>query len=294
LQHVVCIVAALLCRTVVAQPVEVKLFFNIPAHGAELALKAFSEQSGKGVIMNTNTVDGIHTNHMEGHFAPPEALQRMLAGTGLVATLDERSDAFVVHRAESARPPPLSSSSDPTSPDSKNPPKPMKTNKPTTQNKLIALLTGWLALTSVPTINGQTTDPAAAAQNAGAIAGRVLNATNGNYVERARVAVEGTGLETFTDEAGFYRLTRVPAGTVKVKVFFTGLVTQTSEVAVSEGRTIVHDITLEGFQKSGTAGGAVVKLGGVCRHCVPGDGRRGARDQRSALRAEPRRGGGGG
>ncbi|MBM3855471.1 MAG: hypothetical protein FJ399_20335, partial [Verrucomicrobia bacterium] len=129
----------------------------------------------------------------------------------------------------------------------------MNTNKPATQSKFIALLTGWLALAFAPA--------ALAQQQAGAISGRVSNATNGNYVEKARVAVEGTTLETFTDEAGFYRLDRVPAGTAKVRAFFTGLVTHTADVVVAAGQTATHDIVLEGFQKPGVAGGEVVKLG---------------------------------
>ena len=43
-----------------------------------------------------------------------------------------------------------------------------------------------------------------AAQTAGSgtIEGRVLNATNGSYLGNARVVVEGTSLQTFTDAAG--------------------------------------------------------------------------------------------
>ena len=49
---------------------------------------------------------------------------------------------------------------------------------------------------------------------AGTIEGRVLNTRNGEYLEKARVTVEGTRFETFTDATGVYRLNNVPAGTV--------------------------------------------------------------------------------
>lgn len=93
-------IMALLCQAAVAQRSGLRCAFNIPAQGAETAMKAFSEQSGKGVIMNANTVEGIRTNRLKGTFTPLEALQHLLAGTGLVATLDEKSGAFVVHRKD--------------------------------------------------------------------------------------------------------------------------------------------------------------------------------------------------
>lgn len=57
---------------------------------------------------------------------------------------------------------------------------------------------------------------------AGTIEGRVTNPGGDEYLERARVTVEGGAAETFTDSAGFYRLTNVPAGAVRVKHFSRG------------------------------------------------------------------------
>ena len=51
--------------------------------------------------------------------------------------------------------------------------------------------------------------------SSGTIEGRVLNTRNGEYLENARVTVDGTGLEAFTDSSGQYRLTNVPAGPAK-------------------------------------------------------------------------------
>jgi iron complex outermembrane receptor protein len=79
----------------------------------------------------------------------------------------------------------------------------------------------------------------------GTVEGRVLNLRNGEYLERARVTVEGTGLETFTDASGQYRLTNVPAGSARVRVFFTGLDVQTATVAVIGGATVQRDFNME-------------------------------------------------
>ncbi len=78
----------------------------------------------------------------------------------------------------------------------------------------------------------------------GTIEGRVANGRTGEYVERARVSVEGTTLETFTDNGGQYRLTNVPAGTARVRVFFTGAEPVTTSVVVATGGIARRDFEL--------------------------------------------------
>lgn len=92
----------------------------------------------------------------------------------------------------------------------------------------------------------------------GTIEGRILNARSGDYVENARVTVEGTALETFSDSAGAYRLTNVPAGTARVTTLFSGMPQWTTSVAVTAGGVVQHDITLAAPGAKGD--GAVVKL----------------------------------
>ena len=95
--------------------------------------------------------------------------------------------------------------------------------------------------------------PAADGTPDGIIEGRVSNAGSGEYLERARITVEGTLLETFSDTSGNYRLVNVPSGVAKVKAFYTGLGTQTAEVRVAPGQTAQHDIAFSGE-------GGVIKL----------------------------------
>ena len=79
-----------------------------------------------------------------------------------------------------------------------------------------------------------------AAQNpaTGSIEGRVFDAGRGGYLERARLTLEGTTQEAFSDSSGYYRFTGVPAGRTQVKVFFTGLLAQTATVNVAAGATL--------------------------------------------------------
>ena len=85
----------------------------------------------------------------------------------------------------------------------------------------------------------------------GTIEGRVINTRTGEYVETARITVAGTRLETFSDSSGQYRLTNVPAGTVTLNAFFTGLDPQTETLTVAPGATVQRNFSL---------GSAIVKL----------------------------------
>lgn len=78
----------------------------------------------------------------------------------------------------------------------------------------------------------------------GVVVGRVFNPSSGEYLEKARLTVEGTPLETFSETGGYYRLSGIPAGTVRVGAFYTGLAPQFDDVVVAAGTTVEHDIKL--------------------------------------------------
>ena len=64
----------------------------------------------------------------------------------------------------------------------------------------------------------------------GTIEGRVSSTRSGDFLEKARITVDGTSLETFTDSDGYYRVTNVPIGTTRLKAFVTGLRPQTVDL----------------------------------------------------------------
>jgi len=92
----------------------------------------------------------------------------------------------------------------------------------------------------------------------GSIAGRVLNVGNGRYLGSARVTVEGTNLEAFTDDFGSYHIDGVPAGEVKVKTVYTGLDADTVTVKIDAGQTVTHNVELTSKERYGDD--KVVKL----------------------------------
>ncbi|MDQ5978702.1 MAG: hypothetical protein QG602_1676 [Verrucomicrobiota bacterium] len=84
---------------------------------------------------------------------------------------------------------------------------------------------------------------APAAAETGVIEGRVFNAESGTYLNNARVIVEGTNLESFTNDRGEFRLRNVPAGEASLKVTYTGQEDLRETVQVSAGATATSDFT---------------------------------------------------
>ncbi|MBL9212221.1 MAG: carboxypeptidase regulatory-like domain-containing protein, partial [Opitutaceae bacterium] len=97
----------------------------------------------------------------------------------------------------------------------------------------------------------------------GIVEGRVSHPATGENLELARITVEGTALETFTDADGHYRLAGVPAGTVRVRAFRTGVVAQTLTVTVTAGQSATLNFALESFggkPAATSAAGGPIKL----------------------------------
>ena len=100
----------------------------------------------------------------------------------------------------------------------------------------------------------------AQAAGTGALQGRVSDEARGEYLQNARVTVEGTQLETFTDEGGFYVLGNVPAGSANLRVFITGRAPVTVPVTIAGGQTTTKDVNLGARSDRPAAAGETVRL----------------------------------
>ena len=105
-----------------------------------------------------------------------------------------------------------------------------------------------------------TLSAADAASGFGSVEGRVFNPGTGEYLENARITIEGTPLEMLTNSLGQYSFPKVPAGTAKVTAFYTGLAVETASVNVRPGQTAQHDFNLTGFDQKPDTSGNIVKL----------------------------------
>lgn len=73
--------------------------FSVAAGDAAVSLAAFAEQARTQVVYVVEQVSGVQTNEVRGALPPRVALERMLAGTRLVAGQDERTGALTVRAA---------------------------------------------------------------------------------------------------------------------------------------------------------------------------------------------------
>jgi TonB-dependent receptor len=87
----------------------------------------------------------------------------------------------------------------------------------------------------------------------GSIEGRVQNRVTGDYLNNARVSIQGTNLVALTDESGTYRLEGVPAGAVTLRVFFSGLDEQQLGLSVGAGQALQQDIRLTSRARYGAS-----------------------------------------
>ncbi len=214
-----------------AATIEAKRSYDLPRGDAAATLRQFAAASGRSLVYVTDKVRGETTNPVRGEFTPREAIERMLAGTALEAAQDAATGALVVSRKRSVEVAPRSGEIGPVS-DSPPMPNPMP-------SKPRALLVALLSL-----IIGPSADTLAADAALGTIEGRVFNAVNGNYLNNARARIEGTGLEARTNEAGEFRLDRVPLGPATVTIEVSGFPSQSRKVTVSAGTPAVVTVGL--------------------------------------------------
>lgn len=97
----------------------------------------------------------------------------------------------------------------------------------------------------------------ALAQETGTITGRVANVATGEYLNNARITIKGSNAETFTDRFGEFQLYEVPAGSVTLVVFYTGLDPKEVTVQVDAGGVATQEITLTSVSRYGSEDEAV-------------------------------------
>ena len=227
-------VCSLACAIAPAQAAEtVRKSYDIAGGDAVNTLKRFADESGRQVVFLVDAVRGVTTNPVRGEYSAREALIRLVADTGLAFAEDAKSGALMVNRAGHEESPAAKSNQAPT-------PRKISQESPMKKQNVFSVLGAWLAL-AVTSAQAQVP---AAPENFGTLQGRVLNERNAQYVEGARISIEGTGLVTLTDAEGNFRLTQVPAGAVKVQTFYTGLPRDVRSAAISAGKATELTIAL--------------------------------------------------
>ncbi len=77
--------------------------FDLPADTAEASLRRFALQSGTEVLFGSEAVANIRTNPVRGELTVREAMARLLAGTGLAFSANDRTGALTVSSGPNAQ-----------------------------------------------------------------------------------------------------------------------------------------------------------------------------------------------
>jgi TonB-dependent receptor len=220
-----------------AAVVESKRSYNLPSGDAASTLNQFAGASGQQIIFMMDKVKGERTNAIAGDYAARDALDRMLAGTGLSATRDPATGAFVVSRkrtaltqkesedSDRARGPPAGLPNPPPSPPTNAQSQP-KESPPVNKRTFLSLL--FLAFSSSHAADSPTAN--------GTIIGYVQNLATGSPLTNASVTVTRIATRVETGRDGRYAIS-LPPGSHSLTATYSGLDPATSTVEVIAGKT---------------------------------------------------------
>ena len=113
---------------------------------------------------------------------------------------------------------------------------PMSTQLVQRESRRFAALPHILAICLVALSLGGAPDARAADE--GAITGRVLNPSTGEYLRNASVRLQETGLSATTEDGGVYRFSPISPGAYTVEVSYTGFHSAIATVQVAPGQTV--------------------------------------------------------
>ena len=181
-------VPALCCAVVVGAPTAVaaetgKRTFHLPRGDAAVTLKEFAGSAGAPIVYLVDRVRGATTNAVSGEFAAREALDRMLAGSGLEAAQDAATGAFVVSRkAPKGEVGPVSG------------PQPKPKTAPMKSSRNALTLVGWLLAGTA--LDAQTAPAASATPEETIQLSKFTVTTTGDKGYRASNSVSATRIDT--------------------------------------------------------------------------------------------------
>jgi iron complex outermembrane receptor protein len=101
IKYIVLVIA--ICASFAATPSDATVF-NVPGGSLETALDAYSLQSGIKLLVPSDQLKGVRSSGAVGDLAPPEALSRILSGTGFVARRDNSGVMGIVRDRRSETP----------------------------------------------------------------------------------------------------------------------------------------------------------------------------------------------
>jgi TonB-dependent receptor len=241
---------------------EQKRSYRLPHGEAVTILAQFATESGRPILFMMDAVRGEQTNALTGSYTPREALDRLLAGTALVAVHDPKSGGFIINRrastskqeqaeAEKARGPPnghatpLPATPKTAQPNLKESPAMQRKNVVTVVVTFFASLFGSATPNFASAVNAggpltAITDVASAAN----LSGHISDANTGKYLDGAEISVEGTEIRVTTAREGIFQIGPLNPGPITLIVRYPGLNERREGVVLAAGKTTTVAIRL--------------------------------------------------
>ncbi len=185
-----------------------KKYFNIPQQRADLSLTQFAEQAGLTLLFKFNIARRKIANNLTGHYTVNEAVEVLLADTGLHPVFSDQGQLMSV----SDDMPETEGGS-------------MKTINKT---GLVAIIAGTLA----GGVEAQELTATQTEVQTSIVTGKVTDARTGANLKGAKVTIEETGQWTSTNDLGEFRFVNVPTGSATLTVSYLGYAGQASIVDV--------------------------------------------------------------
>lgn len=203
------------------RPSDDKKYFNIPQQRADLSLTQFAEQAGLTLLFKFNIAKRKTANNLTGHYTVKEAVEVLLADTGLHPVFSDQGQL-------------MSISDDMSETEGSS----MDTKK---KLGLIAIIAGALS----GGVEAQEPTATETEIQTSVVTGTVTDARTGANLKGAKVTIEETGQWTSTGDLGRFRFASVSQGEYTLTVSFLGYAGQSAAIGV-RGDSVAQDFALRG------------------------------------------------
>lgn len=180
--------------------------FNMPDQSLSVALKDYALKTGKNLVYPPQMVANKRAKAVSGRHTPSQALRLLLKGTS-ISFREIQPNVLALSFASTAQ-----------------------FRKNATRPAAAPAVVQSASTTAVVQDN-----PSSDYGNTGVVSGTVVNKSTGAALGGALVSIDGTNLETVTDDRGQYYFPAVPRGQQTVRVEYLGEQVKTAIVSVSAG-----------------------------------------------------------
>ncbi|WP_229953945.1 TonB-dependent receptor [Parasphingorhabdus litoris] len=185
---------------------EQAMSFNMPDQSLSSALKDYALKTGKNLVYPPSMIANKRANAINGRLTPTQALRLLLRGTS-ISFREIQPNVVTLRIADTSQ----------------------------RRNAARFAVASPTAVQAASISTAAQNDGSSDDGSTGVVAGTVVNRSTGAALKGALVRVDGTNLETITDDRGHYYFPAVPRGQQIIRVEYLGEQARTAIVSVSPG-----------------------------------------------------------